>query len=437
MFGDCSALQTSGELLLAIASVRNNALSKARKQRIALEFGYINTVLHDAPKPGLQGKMEIFNETKERSFSAQAILETMHYIFQKLEGHDYPHNTHVHAHETTKDEVLAVQRQLLLHPEDTAKMKGSCLVFSISLGVTFIFVDLSTCPALLSLRVPGFAPEPDLDDGWRVRTGEDSPSPFCGCMYFPQPQADFTEGPYITRLRVRVIAAGLEEVALAKMKATPVIHSTEFEETSETGKGAIHMTTESSGISSLDSDGIPLCFPRSAPANVSALRRPRIPGICGLVIQFYSNRGRTSLTTAFSGTTWKLWFDPALSRKRASRTAKYLQEYFFRIVTPKSLQNLYKVNELELKKKQNQRDRHGCRTVQDPSRMSREIFDVEIQQLQQLRPVVFSIHTSSKSGAATGDTDDRVEKGKGKMRRSFFVGNIEVERCPKAQAMAV
>ncbi|ODH48469.1 hypothetical protein GX48_05446 [Paracoccidioides brasiliensis] len=129
--------------------------------------------------------------------------------------------------------------------------------------------------------------------------------------------------------------------------------------------------------------------------------RPRVPGICGLVIQFYSNMGHTVLTTALKicghkkGTTWKLWFDPALSRKRASRngqTAKYLQEYFFRIVTPKSLQNLYKVNELELKKKQSQRDRHGGRTAQDPSKMSREIFDVEIQQLQQLRPALFFLH---------------------------------------------
>ncbi|EEH49054.2 uncharacterized protein PADG_05133 [Paracoccidioides brasiliensis Pb18] len=100
MFGDCSALQTSGELLvysrtfadyglntpLAIASVRNNALSKARKLRVALEFGYINTVLHNALKPGLPGKMKIFIETKERSFSAQAILEIVHYIFRSSRG---------------------------------------------------------------------------------------------------------------------------------------------------------------------------------------------------------------------------------------------------------------------------------------------------------------------------------------------------------------
>ncbi|KLJ12201.1 hypothetical protein EMPG_12738, partial [Blastomyces silverae] len=74
---------------LAIVSVRNNALSKTRKQRIALEFGYVNTVfLHDAPQPGLPRKLEIFSETEERSFSGQAVLGTAHYIFQKLEGED-------------------------------------------------------------------------------------------------------------------------------------------------------------------------------------------------------------------------------------------------------------------------------------------------------------------------------------------------------------
>ncbi|KKZ64300.1 hypothetical protein GX50_08888 [[Emmonsia] crescens] len=252
---------------LAIVSVRNNALSKARKQRIALEFGYVNTVfLHDAPQPNLPRKLEIFSETEERSFSGQAVLGTAHYIFQKLEGQDsisvrdwsnptaaeiqqkhqnqkaisrctletkggliqshydparqvaaieIPHNVHIHARETTKDEVIAVQRQLLPHPEETAKMKGSYPIFSIAPGMTFTLVDFTSCPSLLSLLEPGFAPEPDLDDGWGVRTGDDAPSPFCGCVYFLQLQTDFTEEPYITRLRVRVIAAGLEEAASA------------------------------------------------------------------------------------------------------------------------------------------------------------------------------------------------------------------------------
>ncbi|EDN08890.1 predicted protein [Histoplasma mississippiense (nom. inval.)] len=181
-------------------------LSRARKQRIALEFGYVNIVfLHDAPQPGLSRKVEIFSKTGERSFSGRAVLGAAHYIFQKLEAEDsilisdwsnlpaaeiqqkrqapksinrctleteggliqahydparqvaaieIPHNIHIHARETTKDEVLAVQR-------------------------------------------------------------EGAPTPFCGCVYFLQLQTDFTEEPYITRLRVRVIAAGLEETASA------------------------------------------------------------------------------------------------------------------------------------------------------------------------------------------------------------------------------
>ncbi|OAX81163.1 hypothetical protein ACJ72_04496 [Emergomyces africanus] len=252
---------------LAIVSVRNNALSQARKQRIALEFGYVNTVfLHDAPEPHLPRKLEIFSTSEERSFSGQAVVGTAHYIFQKLEGQDsisirnwsnpttaeiqqkqrnpkticrctletkggviqchydptrqvaaieIPHNVHIHARETTKDEVIAVQRQLLPHPEETDKMKGSYPIFSIAPGMTFTLVDFTSCPSLLSRLEPGFAPEPDLDAGWAVRAAEDAPSPFCGCVYFLQLQTDFTEEPYITRLRVRVIAAGLEEAASA------------------------------------------------------------------------------------------------------------------------------------------------------------------------------------------------------------------------------
>ncbi|PGG95554.1 hypothetical protein AJ79_09985, partial [Helicocarpus griseus UAMH5409] len=258
---------------LAIVSVRNHALSHARKQRIALEYGYVNTVfLHDAPEPGAPRKMEIFSETEERTFSGQALLGTAHYIFQKLEGQssisvgdwsnptpteaqqktqsqqqkhneqiisrcslqtkggliqthydparqvaaiEIPHNVHVHARETTKDEVLAVQRQLLPHPAETAKMRGSYPIFSIAPGMTFTLVDFTNCPTLLSMLEPGYAPEPDLDAGWEVRTGNDAPSPFCGCVYFHQLQTDFSEEPYITRLRVRVIAAGLEEAASA------------------------------------------------------------------------------------------------------------------------------------------------------------------------------------------------------------------------------
>ncbi|QSS51248.1 hypothetical protein I7I53_06514 [Histoplasma capsulatum var. duboisii H88] len=252
---------------LAIVSVRNNALSRARKQRIALEFGYVNTVfLHDAPQPGLSRKVEIFSKTGERSFSGQAVLGAAHYIFQKLEGEDsisindwsnppaaeiqqkrqapksinrctletkggliqahydparqvaaieIPHNIHIHARETTKDEVLAVQRQLLPRAEETDKMRASYPIFSIAPGMTFTLVDFTSCPSLLPRLEHGYAPEPTLDAGWTVRVGEDAPTPFCGCVYFLQLQTDFTEEPYITRLRVRVIAAGLEEAASA------------------------------------------------------------------------------------------------------------------------------------------------------------------------------------------------------------------------------
>ncbi|PGH18690.1 hypothetical protein AJ80_04438 [Polytolypa hystricis UAMH7299] len=243
---------------LAIVSVRNNALSQQKKQQIAREFNYVTTAfLHDAPIPGEARRVDLFSPTEELRFSGYAILGTAHYIFQRLDHEDsltsasgggqtvkgpsqisrcalqtkagmvqthfdaarqvaaveVPHDVHIHARETSKDEVLAVQRKLLTHP-DIAKMKASYSIVSIAKGLTFTLVDFTNCPALLTLVGPGEAPEPNLDAAWATSTGDNAFS-FCGAIYFLQLQTDFTEEPYITRLQVRMVAGGKEEAGSA------------------------------------------------------------------------------------------------------------------------------------------------------------------------------------------------------------------------------
>lgn len=59
---------------LAVVSVRGNALSQAKKQLLAKEFGFAETVfLHDAPGPGKPRRLEIFTENEEIPFAGHPV----------------------------------------------------------------------------------------------------------------------------------------------------------------------------------------------------------------------------------------------------------------------------------------------------------------------------------------------------------------------------
>ena len=71
---------------MAIVSVRANALSKEKKQLIAREFNYSETVfLHDA-EPGQPRKVDIFTPTGEIAFGGHPIIGTLHFIFMVWAG---------------------------------------------------------------------------------------------------------------------------------------------------------------------------------------------------------------------------------------------------------------------------------------------------------------------------------------------------------------
>jgi trans-2,3-dihydro-3-hydroxyanthranilate isomerase len=59
---------------LAVVAVRGNALSQAKKQLIAREFGFSETCfLHDAPETGMPRRLDIFTQNEEISFAGHPV----------------------------------------------------------------------------------------------------------------------------------------------------------------------------------------------------------------------------------------------------------------------------------------------------------------------------------------------------------------------------
>jgi PhzF family phenazine biosynthesis protein len=57
-----------------VVAVRGNALSQAKKQLIAKEFNYSETVfLHDAPGPGMPRRLDIFTPNAEIPFAGHPV----------------------------------------------------------------------------------------------------------------------------------------------------------------------------------------------------------------------------------------------------------------------------------------------------------------------------------------------------------------------------
>ena len=59
---------------LAVVALRGNALSQAKKQLIAREFGFSETCfLHDAAAPGMPRRLDIFTENEEIPFAGHPV----------------------------------------------------------------------------------------------------------------------------------------------------------------------------------------------------------------------------------------------------------------------------------------------------------------------------------------------------------------------------
>ncbi|KZZ92679.1 Phenazine biosynthesis PhzC/PhzF protein [Ascosphaera apis ARSEF 7405] len=234
---------------LSVVRVGNVPIAPAKEQKIAQEFNFVTTAfLHDTEstsQPLVYG-VDLYSPRYEHLFSARALFGVAHYVFRALEGTEkekakqfrqcilrtkyaeiqarfdptrqiaaieIPHDCHVHGIETTKDEVLAVQRGLVSHPQ-ALKMKASYPIFSLSRGFTYTLVDMTETPALMQRLTPSEAPDPDLDEDWKF-SPEKPGTAVIGAVYFVQLQTDFTEEPFITRLSIRSIKNKKEEAASA------------------------------------------------------------------------------------------------------------------------------------------------------------------------------------------------------------------------------
>lgn len=229
--------------------MRDHLLSPERKQVIAQEFGHpVTAFLYDAPGPDEPRHVDLYTPNEEIGFSSAGLLAAAHYIFRVLEPRntpvalvhdntdftrcilhttvgdiqahfnrsrkvasiDVPHEIHVHSVETTKDEVLAIQRQMLSAPEIN-KMYASYPLFSLSRGRTYTLVNFTDCPSLFDLIQPAEAPDPgNVDPGWRTSPGTPSVS-IIGAVYYLNLHTDASQEPYITCLAVRAIFKGKEE----------------------------------------------------------------------------------------------------------------------------------------------------------------------------------------------------------------------------------
>lgn len=244
---------------MKVGDQASSRLSQQRKQQIAREFNFSETVfLHHAAEeedPGGQSqypRVEIFTPVNEMEFAGHPVIGTGHLLFRELLANntnnknntanhsgpggsqgssssltlvtkagpvdlcydpvnqvvsaEVPHNVHIHRHETPITDIISVQSSMSTSSEDLYGTRNTYPTVSIVKGVTYVLVDLTERPDLFAKLVPGESPRVELDEGWK-------PS-FVGIMYY-RVLGTRTEGgdTSVWELRVRMMAINLEDPA--------------------------------------------------------------------------------------------------------------------------------------------------------------------------------------------------------------------------------
>ncbi|KAL0265006.1 hypothetical protein SLS55_000962 [Diplodia seriata] len=230
-------------------------ISKSRKQQIAREFNFSETVfLHRrSSDPSSSWAIDIYTPEAEMVFAGHPVIGTGHYLFSLLKGlpplasspgteenaarnelvlhtragpvslrHDpatrlvsasIPHDVHEHhraAPTTSWHQLLATQPpalRTLVERGDPENLQTTTFpTVSIVNGVTYVLCDLTAHPPDVFAAVrAGPSPEVSLDDGW-------APG-FVGVMYYRVLDDGVGAGDDVVRLRVRMVAIGLEDPA--------------------------------------------------------------------------------------------------------------------------------------------------------------------------------------------------------------------------------
>lgn len=203
-------------------------------QMIAREFNLSETVFLRQENDGAL-KINIFTPVNEMDFAGHPVIGVGHALFQRLvpgivlipaavseitvltkagpvalhrdlkKGTvraEIPHNVHIHATLTTKQQLLITQPGL----QDRAlEMKESYPTISIVKGVTYSLVDFTNQDSMFAAITAGPSQILELDEGW-------APS-FTGMMYYRASEPFVENETRIQKLRVRMIAINLEDPA--------------------------------------------------------------------------------------------------------------------------------------------------------------------------------------------------------------------------------
>lgn len=216
---------------LAVVDITKTPITQQRKQQIAREINYSETVFLKHGVRGHNPRVEIFTPVNEMEFAGHPVIGTGHVLFQSLLGPSgvegqcltletkagpmtveydsdekvvsaaVPSNVHVHSQEAPSSALQSVQSALA----NATGLKTTYPTVSIVKGVTYVLVDFTDAPELFAKLAPGPNPTVDLDEGW-------GPS-FVGTMYYRVLQSRTEGDVHVWDLRVRMIAIDLEDPA--------------------------------------------------------------------------------------------------------------------------------------------------------------------------------------------------------------------------------
>lgn len=214
-----------------MVDITDKPLTHQRKQQIAREFNFSESVFLTHGGPGRNPRAEIFTPVNEMEFAGHPVIGTGHVLFQGLLGPSgadgqsltldtkagpvaieydpaaktvsagVPHNVHVHDRQAPISALVSTQKSLA----NVSGLSSTYPTVSIVKGVTYVLADFTQQPDAFANLAPGPSPSIDLDEGW-------SPS-FVGVMYYRTLQSHVEDETTVWNLRVRMIAIDLEDPA--------------------------------------------------------------------------------------------------------------------------------------------------------------------------------------------------------------------------------
>lgn len=230
----------------------NYELSKEKKQKIARQFNFSETVFLYHNDPTEPPRAEIYTPVNEMDFAGHPVIGTAHVLFrQMIQGlplllkngsHDasvalttkagpvtirynhwdetvsaeIPHDVHTHSRQLPARTLCQSQAALRETMSDN-QMRQSFPVMSIVKGVTYALVDFTDSPDLFAKVTAGPSPVAELDSEW-------SPS-FTGTIYYRRLKLDLQDDNTVVQdLRIRMIAIDLEDPACGSGSATLATH---------------------------------------------------------------------------------------------------------------------------------------------------------------------------------------------------------------------